>query len=197
MYLTQNTLFPYKSTAGGLASTFIQREAICGKAGSGGLDAVIHALTTSAGPWADGASVNIVDLKAKRMANVEVHQGQHAVTEVTEAMFNYSHFNMYKALQPGVVDPLDTSTAHRQARVWALPAPHEKADIMRILSDRHDEAYPVFRDETLATLVLDGATGHLNAWCCGQSPASGAAPVRSWNLLPSELVEQSRVALFT
>eukprot|EP00425_Heterocapsa_triquetra_P012753 CAMPEP_0195146374 /NCGR_PEP_ID=MMETSP0448-20130528/171547_1 /TAXON_ID=66468 /ORGANISM="Heterocapsa triquestra, Strain CCMP 448" /LENGTH=273 /DNA_ID=CAMNT_0040184923 /DNA_START=3 /DNA_END=820 /DNA_ORIENTATION=- len=169
VYLTQNTLFPWKTTPGGLGSAFIQREAMCGEAGSRGLDAVVRALT--AAPWSDGASVNLVDLRARRMANVEVHQGEHVTTEVTHAMGNFSHFNMYKTMLPLDQGPnaLLRSSTHRQARVNAMPAPRCKKDIMAILSDTEDSEYPIFRDETLATLILDGDAGVLRVWCCGQS----------------------------
>mmetsp|Transcript_13944 Transcript_13944/g.30355 ORF Transcript_13944/g.30355 Transcript_13944/m.30355 type:complete len:406 (+) Transcript_13944:46-1263(+) len=182
MYLTQNAVSPYNSTPGGLVSAFIQKEAICGEAGSKGLNGVIKSLTSR--PWSEGASVNLVDLKAKRMANVELYEGEFAVTEVTEKMGNYSHFNMYKALKPGVLDPPQVSTLHRQARVDALPPSRSRKDVMDRLSDHHDEEYPIYRETTLVTFILDGHAGRVDIWCCGTSASSGPEPFYSWNIWP-------------
>ena len=52
------------------------------------------------------------------------------------------------------------------------------------LSDARDEAFPIYRNMTLHTLVLDGRTGRLDVWCCGRSAAHGP-PVYRWELLPS------------
>ena len=49
------------------------------------------------------------------------------------------------------------SSLHRQARFDALPAPRGREDVARLLSDEGDEEYPVFREMTLASLVLDAS----------------------------------------
>eukprot|EP00443_Scrippsiella_acuminata_P098762 CAMPEP_0115737310 /NCGR_PEP_ID=MMETSP0272-20121206/87747_1 /TAXON_ID=71861 /ORGANISM="Scrippsiella trochoidea, Strain CCMP3099" /LENGTH=291 /DNA_ID=CAMNT_0003181599 /DNA_START=79 /DNA_END=951 /DNA_ORIENTATION=- len=115
IYMTQNTLFPRNSSVGGLGSVFMQREALCGKSGSRGVDAVVDAVTSHR--WSDGGSVNIVDLRSRQMANIEIYEQDHVVTWVTAAMGNYSHFNNFKAYKPGVVDMPEPSSVHRQARV--------------------------------------------------------------------------------
>merc|ERR1711918_42927 len=98
------------------------------------------------------------------MANIEVHQDTHSVYQVSKRQqttsSNYSHFNMYKHLQPGELDGPEASTVHRQARVDQLAAPRNRTDIANILSDTHDKELPIFRVMTLATLVLNGSTGH-------------------------------------
>jgi len=187
IYLTQNSLFPKSPAPGGLGSAFTQRSAICGPSGSKGLDAVIAELTK--GNWSSGASVNIVDLAGKRMANVEVFQDSNAVTIVTEEMGNYTHFNMYKALGVGQLDERGDSTMHRQARADALPPVRNTEDIKARLSDVEDQAYPIYRNSTLATFVLDGLTGQLDMWCCGDS-ALGASPRHSWNIAAKTQGEQ-------
>ena len=58
-----------------------------------------------------------------------------------------------------------------------------KSDIRARLSDRADSEYPIFRNMTLHTLVLDGATGRLEGWCCGTAAASGAPPAYTFDLL--------------
>merc|ERR1740121_2542266 len=98
------------------------------------------------------------------MANMEIHEDQHAVQEVTESMGNYSHFNMYKELQPGLLDDFQPSTVHRQARIDKLPASHSVNDVMNRLSDTADKDYPVWRNITVGTFVLDGSSGILRTW---------------------------------
>ncbi len=72
-------------------------------------------------------------------------------------------------------------SAHRQARVDALPALRTAEDIVRTLSDDADGAYPIFRNMTLTTVVLDGASGDFRVWCCG-TKAKDAEPLYEWNL---------------
>lgn len=182
MYLTQNSLFVRSVTSDGLAMIFAQRHALCGKGQGGSVDAVVAALTAG-GAWASGASVNIVDLKERRMANVEVWQNLSKVTEVTAAMGNFSHFNEFKTLLPGQLGYPETSTRHRQARSDALPAPRTRADVMAVLSDNADEAFPIFRHVTLATLVVDSAAGILDIFCCGVRAVQGGPPAFAVDLL--------------
>jgi len=178
LYLTQNSLFPRGVRPNGLASTFVQRDAICGLTSSS-IDEVVDSITSK--PWSYGASVNLIDLRSRRFLNIEVFEDKHAILEVTEAMGNYSHFNVYKHLLPGKLDAPEASSLHRQARADALPAPHDRKAVMSILSDAHDQQQPIYRNETLATLVLDGLTGVLDVWA-GSSAEDGAA-LYSWNLL--------------
>jgi len=64
---TQNTLLPVRSRPDGLACAFVQRRAIIT---AEGMDDVIAGLTVPG--WSDGASMNVVDVRGKRMANVEL-----------------------------------------------------------------------------------------------------------------------------
>lgn len=180
LYLTQNSLFAREASSHGLLSAFVQRDAICGLGKGKSMDSVLSLLTKDA--WSYGASVNVVDLNARRMANVEMHEADFAVLEVSESMGNYSHFNMYKNLFPGKLDPPRDSSLHRQARADALPPPRTRKDVMERLSDAADTNYPIFRNMTLSTFILDGATGQLEVWCCGHN-ATGLAPaIFSWNI---------------
>ena len=96
---------------------------------------------------------------------------------------NYSHENMFKHLPAGErVDTGDNSTVHRQARIDALPVPRSAADVARILGDTADAAFPVYRDITLTTMVLDGATGVLDVWVDANPATAAAGPDFSWNL---------------
>lgn len=90
---------------------------------------------------------------------------------------------MYKHLS-GAGDAGDrNSTLHRQARLDSLPPPRSVADVQARLSDTHDATWPIFRPMTLASLILDGASGALRVWCCHSAPASGEPPAYSWQLL--------------
>merc|ERR1712014_469714 len=98
------------------------------------------------------------------------------------AMGNYTHFNVYKNLHPGVIDaPQDASSLHRQARADSLPAPRSMDAVVAILSDTADKALPIFNNLTLSTFLVDGLTGDFHVWCCGISAKAGA-PFVSWNL---------------
>lgn len=208
IWLTQNSLFPKASRPGGLVSSFAQRAALCG-VGSGttirtngseaatgpaprahaasSLEEVIQRLVApeavGVAGWSSAASVNIVSMHEKRMANVEVHLDRHARHDIRAhgSGANYSHFNMFKELEVGTADVPGVSSVHRQARVDALPAVRTRADIAARLSDSADAAYPIYRNMTLHTVILDGPTGRLDLWCCGLR-ASVDPPVYSWNL---------------
>jgi len=114
------------------------------------------------------------------MANVETYEDVHSVFYVEEGIGNYSHVNLYKRLE--VQQYMEPSSLHRQARLNALPAPRSRNDVMSHLSDSADRDYPIFRPTTVATLILDGATGGLEVWCCGHPAAGDAPPVYRWNL---------------
>ena len=190
IYVTQNSLFPTRTRAGGLSSAFAQRHALCGKSSaSKGLDAIVDAMTSRASStglgWSSGASINMISLRERRMLNVEVHERRHSVHEVAMGVAsgaNYSHFNMYKHLEVGVADVPEPSTVHRQARVDSMDPPRTMDDIAARLSDRADSQYPIFRDMTLLTILLDGATGTLRAWCCHHRAVDGDPPAYTWDL---------------
>ena len=103
-------------------------------------------------------------------------------TSVSRGAANYSHFNLFKEVDVGCDEGASTSSLHRQARVDTLPAVRSAADIAMRLSDTADPAYPIYRNMTLHTLILDGDTADLHVWCCGRSATSGA-PAYRWNML--------------
>ena len=183
LFLTQNSLFPARSRPYGLASAFAQREAICGSNGAAtSLDEVVAALK-AAGAWAQAASINIVDLNHRRMANVERYEGKFGLHEVTMRPWtasNYSHFNHFKEIGGVPEDGHRNSSAHRQATLDSYTAPQTASDIVMRLSDTSDREYPIYRDMTLATFVLDHRWS-LRVWCCGRSAMSGP-PDYHWNL---------------
>lgn len=99
VYLTQNSLFPTRTLAGGMSSAFMQRSALCGNASaSAGLDAIVRAMTAPrAGvPWSGGASINLVSLTERRMMNVEMWEQHASIREVpTTSAANYTHVSAH------------------------------------------------------------------------------------------------------
>ena len=134
MFFSVNTLVPKSIKSSGISTSFVQREAICGKGKGKNLKSVLTGLTRAG--WADGASINIVDTHGGAMANVEVYEDQHSVQVTTDRMGNSSHFNAYKRIP--VPQMPELSSVIRQRRVDLLPAPRSKTDIARILSNSDD-----------------------------------------------------------
>jgi len=182
IYVTENSLFPVRNRAGGAAWAFAQREAICGSAGSMGHEGVLREITRHA--WSSGASVNIVDIRRRHLINLEVNEDQYSIYQVSNgtARSNYSHVNMYKHLRPGWTDKPDTSSIDRQARIDALPPVRSHQDVIERLSDTGNPEDPIFRNDTLMTLVFDSASGHMSEWCCGRS-AANYPPSHVWDVL--------------
>jgi hypothetical protein len=175
-FSTQNSLVPTMNKPGGLGCVFIQRRAICETT------SMNEALAGIKRPgWSTGASLNIVQLVEKRMANVETWMDTHSVLEVTPAMGNYSHFNEYKHLRTAsgarIDDPTHFISDPRQGRSNELPPVGNAGDIRMRLGDPL-----IFRPgHTLITTILNGSTGMLDVWCCGVQ-ASSSPPHYSWNL---------------
>lgn len=174
LFSTQNSMVPRRQRAGGLACAFVQKRAICP---SRSLEEAASALSVPG--WSDGASMNIVDMRGKKMANVELWEDLHSTLVVTNSMGNYSHFNEYKHLQTrsnkSIDDPRIFQHDPRQSNVDALPAPRSEEDVKARLTT-------VFRpDATITTLVVNGSTGKLSLWYA--TPSATSDPVYSWDLL--------------
>ena len=98
------------------------------------------------------------------MANVEAYENGFSVYQISNNG-NYSHLNMFKHLKLGQqMDRGDYSTEHRQERINALQAPKSVNALANILGDQEDVKYPIYRDITLATLILDGYNNILRIW---------------------------------
>jgi hypothetical protein len=176
IFSTQNSMVPRRSRSGGLACAFVQRRAICG---AHNLDEATEKLTVPG--WSDSASMNIVDVTHKRMANVELWEDRHSVFEVTQEMHNYTHFNEFKHLQTKKGTRIDDAQLFvkdpRQGRADALPAPRSDADVMARLSDAK-----IFRPTaTITTIVVNGSTGVLKVWC--GVPSASHSPAYTWDIL--------------
>jgi len=181
VYVTENSLFPVRSRAGGAAWAFAQREAICGSAGGLGHEGVSEEITRHT--WSSGASVNIVDIRRRRLVNIEVNEDRssvHVISDGAAGAANYSHFNMYKHLDGA--DTPQASSIDRQARVDALPAVRSYQDVLERLSDHENPEHPIFRNDTLMTTAFDSASGRMSVWCCGRSAATHP-PSHTWDML--------------
>ena len=75
---------------------------------------------------------------------------------------------------------MDPSTVHRQRQLDTWAGPRDAQDIVGRLGDTNDTQYPVFRNTTLTTLVLDGETSQLRIWQNGNPRIS--EPKYTWNL---------------
>jgi len=177
IYQTQNTLFPNNTRDdGGLACSFVQRAALCSDATTS-IDAYLSRLHTE--NWASGASLNVVDANTGEMANAEVLLDDFDVFRVKQ---NYTHTNEFKHLQQGIfVDDGEDSATHRQARLDEMDAPASLADIAEMLGDTKDGAFPVYRDITLSTNLLDVSSGILTVW--DGTNAMSQAPTWQWNII--------------
>ena len=72
------------------------------------------------------------------------------------------------------------SPINRQARLDQLPPPQTWSDVAVRLGDMKDPNWPIYRDATLLTVVIDGATKELRAWE-DQNPAT-SEPAKKWNI---------------
>eukprot|EP00928_Gymnodinium_smaydae_P029948 TRINITY_DN22403_c0_g1_i1.p1 TRINITY_DN22403_c0_g1~~TRINITY_DN22403_c0_g1_i1.p1 ORF type:complete len:424 (-),score=80.00 TRINITY_DN22403_c0_g1_i1:116-1387(-) len=176
IFFTQNTLVPRKSRPGGLGCLFVQRRAVCS---AHGMDEVLAGLTVPG--WSDAASMNVVDVVNKRMANVEVWEDESSIVEVTEQMGNYSHFNEFKHLLTPKKRPIDEprSFVHdlRQSVVDALPPPRTAADVI----DRLSNPQVFSKMGTITTMVVNASAGTLSCWC--GTPSNSRPPLYQWDLL--------------
>jgi hypothetical protein len=178
VFFSVNTLVPRKIKRSGVSTSFIQREAICGVGKGATLAEVVKGLENR--DWADGASINLLDTKGA-LGNLETYEETHSFLGVTALMGNSSHFNAYKRITPRPDGQPRHSSVVRQARADALPPPRSAADVVAILSNTADgREFSILRDITIATLLLDGGSGRLEAWG-GTAPAS-TPPIHSWNL---------------
>lgn len=176
LYSTQNSLFPKKSLRYGVLSGFPQKKAICE---SNNIDEALEILSKH--KWAEGASVNLVDARGggDNMVNVEVHESTFSIYNVSK---NYTHENMYKHkdMLDGV-GKFDASSFYRQEALNSFATPSNCKDIEMMLSDTSNTNYPVFRNITLTTMILNLKTLNLNVWCCGKN-ALQHDPVYQWDL---------------
>lgn len=111
-----------------------------------------------------------------------VSGGRHALRVLSPGSAPLFHSNHLRFIQPPVAQRISTSSSRRLARAQALPLPTSAADLLRVLGDGADRAYPVFHDDasraagdisretTLASALFDVRNGTLSVFA--GNPAS-------------------------
>jgi len=168
IYHDQNTLMPeINKIDGGLAAAFAQRNAICGSYGaSQNLPEWIGAMAT--GNWAIGASLNVMDVRENKIANMEIWEDR---IDIYQIEGNYSHTNNYKRLAQVDGRSIDRYSFDddRESRLHEMKTPHSVDDIRMNLGDTNGKNVPIYRDGTLVTVIADAKKQEINAWI-GKNP---------------------------
>lgn len=168
IYHDQNTLMPEMNKIdGGLAAAFAQRNAICGTYGaSETLPAWIGAMAT--GNWAIGASLNVMDVRENKIANMEIWENRIDIYQVSG---NYSHTNNYKRLAQIDGKTIDrySFSDDRESRLHEMKIPHSVDDIRMNLGDTEGKNVPIYRDGTLVTVIADAKRQQVLTWI-GKNP---------------------------
>ncbi|KAK3434273.1 hypothetical protein EUGRSUZ_D01783, partial [Eucalyptus grandis] len=146
MGFTLNAVPPSKEEilAGGIGRNFISRD-------------LLEAMSmTDATKASVGHSYNLIDLKARRIRNLETaSRTRLSVNEVDETPF--IHANMYLHLQVKQVE--DENSISRQKRAAVLPK-NSKQDFLLLLGDTDDAKYPIYMTgPTLYTLCTASLKG--------------------------------------
>ena len=192
LFMTQNEMLPIMANPNGLGNVFIQNRAICHSK-------TIHQFITNlnCGNWSTGGSVNIVDVKLKKMSNVEFWLDKMSVYPITQPPGYYYHFNKYKRLKQPNGNPIYDETIFkndlRQQRIDTLPPPSTLKGISNLLSNpiiynegkdltppsssKHD---PSSLAPTIATVLLDGHTGTIQIWADVQP--TNESPILTFNI---------------
>jgi len=156
--------------------------------------------------WNGGVSMNLVDVRGGRMANVETFEKLSHAREVTEEMGNYSHFNQYKHLNEyagwEIDNPYPFLKIDRQGAVDRLPPMRSVDDIITRLSlaelfrpvkGFHDTG--TYQESTIAQLVLNGTSGEIMIWTCGKSAVNHPRqPTYRWSIFNFFNADVSTVA---
>merc|ERR1712137_432582 len=174
LYYTQNAMAPRPSRGDGLAMNFVQRSALDRANTLGQLEDELRLPGQAL-----GFNLNVVSIWERKGADLEVWENQ---TSLVPLDANLSHMNMYKYIE-GISksQDQDPSTLHRQAKVDMLPAPKSVVDVVAILGNTDDDEYPIYRNSTMVSVVLDSGSATLYGWS-GVNP-SLHAPMWSWDLM--------------
>ncbi|XP_030530354.2 uncharacterized protein LOC115740863 [Rhodamnia argentea] len=136
MGFTLNAVPPSKEeiVAGGIGRNFISRDLL---EATSMTDATSKIRSAEASV---GHSYNLIDLKARRISNIETASGNRlSVNEVDETPF--FHANMYLHLLVKQVE--DENSKSRQTRAAVLPK-NSKQDFLSLLGDTDDAKYPIY-----------------------------------------------------
>lgn len=125
--------------------------------------------TTPAGR-AGGFNYTIGSVKERRIVNVEVSPLRHHVTEIRGADYRANHYLDIRPIEQ-TVGASSRFRVRQAARLMETEKPEAAAGILRILGDRSDSDYPIFRSgkppddiATLATCLFDLDAGLLTIY---------------------------------
>jgi hypothetical protein len=132
------------------------------------IEEAVHRVTPAG--RAGGFNYTIGSTKERRIVNVEVSPRRHHVAEIRGTDYRANHYLDI----PSILQTVGASSRCRVQRANALIEQRHPAavtDILRILGDRHDPDYPVFRTgrppddiATLATCMFDLDAGKLTIY---------------------------------
>jgi len=121
-----------------------------------------------------GASFNIYDIGGRRMGNVETAPGGSVGQPKTAGAYSYTeigadvffHANRYKLLRANAT--YRPSSEHREARAAEILKTMEVLsgkDLLYVLGDQADQAYPIYGGpKTLTTTLFDFPKGVVSVW---------------------------------
>ncbi|PIN13279.1 Isopenicillin-N N-acyltransferase [Handroanthus impetiginosus] len=148
---TLNSVPPcgHEIAAGAIGRNFISRDLLEAQST---YDALARIYTSEASV---GHSYNLIDIKTRRILNVETaSRNRYSVYEVGAMPF--FHANMYLHLE--VQQEHDENSLSRQKRAAMLPK-GSKSDFLSLLGDKNDTKYPIYMTGpllyTLCTVVID------------------------------------------
>ena len=175
---TLNWVHPPRTVRGGLGRGFLSRDLLAATS----LEDGIRRITRP--EQAAGHNTQIMDVAtcgdpgATRVYNVETGPYVYSVRGIPAAPPGspesaFFHANEYATLKlPG--QTISNSSAHRVARVEALPLPRTKEEVLAVLGDQGDRSWPIFHDD------LSHRRGDLSDWTlttalfdCGGSASGG------------------------
>lgn len=112
---------------------------------------------------AGGHNYQLFDFCGRSVTNVEVDTDRYAVRPIGDEAF--FHTNQYESLRV-TSETLSNSSLHRLKRAAEMETPRTLEDMLAVLGDQEDQAYPIFHDNlshrrgdlsdwTMATAVID------------------------------------------
>ena len=115
------------------------------------------------GNWANGASLNVMDMRANRVANIEIWDDR---MDIYQIRANYSHANNFKRLLQVDGVPIDKYVFYddRESRLHAMKIPKSVDDIRANLGDTVGPNVPIYRDGTLTTVIANAKEKTISAW---------------------------------
>jgi predicted choloylglycine hydrolase len=110
---------------------------------------------------ASGFNYTLASVKERRIVNVEVTADQHSIRELQGAYFHTNHYIELQNIDQ-TITPTSMTRLKRAKQIFSNESIYDKRALLKVLSDRKDNAYPVYRNNippddriTLMTCVFD------------------------------------------